>query len=428
MVRLAGPVVLAELGWMSMGIVDTLVVAHVSPAAMGAVSIGGALFNTVAWTGAGLLLGLDTLISQSFGAGDVADCHHSLLTSAYLCVPIGLLLMGAVWLFTPFLRSLGIDAGVLGAAIPYLHALVWSTFPLLLYFAFRRYLQGMNLVNPVMFALISANLLNLAGNWVFVFGHLGAPAMGAEGSGWATCISRTYMAAVLLAYILYHDRRYGAGLGATHWKPDFGRMRELLRLGLPAAMQITFEVGVFAAATTLVGRLSADTLAAHQIAINAVSLTYMVPLGISAAAAVRVGQALGRGDPAAAKRSGWTAIFLGAAFMAFAAAVFLGAPGPLIRAYTDNPEVLRVGTTLLALAAAFQLFDGIQAAATGALRGAGDTRTPMMCHLAAYWGFGLPVGYYLCFGLHWGASGLWAGLSGAIVIIGVALLTVWTRL
>src|SRR5205807_2235132 len=145
------------------------------------------------------------------------------------------------WLSMPFLRGFGIDPDVLRAVVPYLRALVWSTFPLLLYFAFRRYLQGMNLVNPVMFALISANLLNLAGNWALVFGHLGAPAMGAEGSGWATCLSRVYMAAVLLAYILYHDRRYGAGLSARAWKPDMARIRQLLHLGLPAAMQIAFE-------------------------------------------------------------------------------------------------------------------------------------------------------------------------------------------
>jgi len=427
MLELATPVVLSELGWMAMAIVDTMVVGRLSTAAMGAVSIGGILFGTLAWTGAGLLLGLDTLISQSFGAGDVADCHRSLLNAVYLAVPVSLALMGVVWLGMPFLRGFGIDPVVLREAFPFLRAILWSMFPLLLYFALRRYLQGMNLVKPVMFALISANALNLAGDVILVFGLLGAPAMGAEGSGWSTCASLIYVAAVLLAYAVYHDRRHRTGLMKTPLTPDIARIFKLIKLGLPAALQITFEVSVWAAATTLVGRLSPEVLAAHQIAINTVSLTFMVPLGIGAAAAVRVGQALGRGDVAAAGRSGWTAALLGGGFMGCAAVVLLAAPQLIIRAYTADGNVMRVGVSLLAVAAAFQLFDGIQAVTTGALRGAGDTRTPMLCHLVSYWGLGLPLGYYLCFGLNWGAAGLWTGLCFAIILIGVALLWAWSR-
>jgi MATE family multidrug resistance protein len=427
MARLAVPVVLAELGWMTMGVVDTIMVGHVSPAAMGAVSIGGVLFYTVAVIGTGMLLGLDTLVSQSFGAGDVLDCHRSLLNAVYLCVPVSLALMGIVWLFQPLLRSFGIDPEVLHDALPFLRAIGWSIFPLLLYFAFRRYLQGMNLVKPVMFALISANLMNLAADWMLVFGHFGAPAMGAEGAGWATCLSRIYMSSVLLGYIFYHERRFRTGWLETPLKPDLTRIRRLVGLGLPAAMQLSFEVGVFAAATTLIARLGADSLAAHQVAMNAASFTYMVPLGIGAAAAVRVGQALGRGDVAAASRSGWTATLMGAGFMSCAGIVFLLAPGSIVRIYTPDPKVLAVGVSLLAVAAAFQLFDGVQAVITGALRGAGDTRTPMICHLLAYWGLGLPVGYVLCFRFNWGAVGLWVGLCLALIVIGSVLLMVWWR-
>jgi len=279
-------------------------------------------------------------------------------------------------------------------------------------------------VAPVMFALLSANLLNLAGNWVFVFGHLGAPALGARGSGWATCVSRIYMAAVLIAYTWIRDR---AGLWKAPWKPDPARIRELVRLGLPAALQIVFEVGVFATATTLIGRLGAATLAAHQVAINAASFSYMVPLGIGSAAAVRVGQALGRGDTAAARRSGWTAMLFGAGFMTCAGLVYVLAPERIIRLHSPDPNVLSAGISLLAIVAAFQIFDGIQSVATGALRGTGDTRTPMLCHLLSYWGLGLPVGYFLCFHRGWGAVGMWTGLFVAIVMIGCALLIVWSR-
>ena len=427
MLRLAAPVVAAELGWVSMGIVDTIMVGRIGPAAMGAVSIGGLLFYTAAIAGAGLLLGLDTLVSQSFGSGDIADCHRSLVSSLYVLFPASLALTGIVLELTTRLGSFGIDPAVLREVIPYMGALVWSTLPLLLFTAFRRYLQGMNLVQPIMFTLITANLMNWAGNWVFIFGHLGAPAMGTRGSGWATCVSRIYMAAMLGGYAWYHDRRYRTGWKATPLAPDFRRIRNLLRLGTPAALQMLFEIGVFALVTMLIGRLGASALAAHQIAINAASFSFMVPLGIGAAAAVRVGQALGRQDRAAANRAGWTGTVLGAIFMSCAGVVYLLAPGLIIGIYTADRDVLRVGTSLLAVVAAFQLFDGIQAVTTGALRGAGNTRTAMLCHLIGYWALGLPVGYFLCFQAGWGAVGLWAGLCLAIIAIGCALLAAWSK-
>jgi MATE family multidrug resistance protein len=251
--------------------------------------------------------------------------------------------------------------------------------------------------------------------------------MGTRGSGWATCVSRIYMAAVLIVYAWYHDRRHQTGLTHTPLKPDVVRIRELVRLGLPAAMQIAFEIGVFAVATTLIGRLGASSLAAHQIALNAASVSYMVPLGIGAAAAVRVGQALGRNDLAAANRAGWTGMLLGAGFMSCCGIVFWTVPQLIIHIYTHDMNVLRAGTALLAIAAVFQIFDGIQTVATGALRGAGDTRTSMVCHLIGYWGLGLPAGYYLCFRLNQGAAGLWTGLCLAIISIGCALLLAWSR-
>jgi MATE family multidrug resistance protein len=385
------------------------------------------LYYTAAVIGMGMVLGLDTLVSQSFGAGDIAGCHHSLLNSVYLCVPVTLALMGILWLLSPLLRSSGIDAGVLREAIPYLRALTWGTFPLLLFFAFRRYLQGMNLVQPVMFVLISANLMNLVGNWALIYGHLGAPAMGSVGSGWATCISRIYMGVMLPAYIFYHDRRYKTGLGGTSIAPDMARIGELIRLGVPAAMQMAFEVGVFAVVTTLIGRVGAEVLAAHQIAMNLASVTFMVPLGIGAAAAVRVGQARGRGDVAGANRAGWTAILLGAVFMFCAGVVFILVPRSIIHIYTSDPRVVEAGVTLLAVAAVFELFDGVQGVTTGALRGAGDTRTPMICHLVGYWGLGLPVGWWLCFRLNLGALGLWMGLCLALIAIGSVLMAIWWK-
>ncbi len=427
MVELAWPLVLAQLGWMSMGVVDTMMVGRVSPEAIGAVSLGGAVFYTVAIFGCGVLLSLDTLVPQAFGAGRMEDCHRSLLNSIYLSLPLAALLMGLLWLFMPALHLLGIHPAVLRQAIPYLKALTWSTVPLLLYFGLRGYLQGMNLVKPVMFALISANLVNAVGNWILIYGHLGAPAMGAEGSGWSTCVSRIYMSLVLLGYILYNERHHRTGLLLVPLKPDFERIRKLIGLGLPAALQFSFEVGVFATATALIAKLDPVSLAAHQVAMNTASFTYMVPLGISSAAAVRVGQALGRGDVKAAGHSGWTAVALGGGFMFCAALSFLLVPKYIVRIYTPDAAVIKTGVALLAVAAFFQLFDGLQTVATGALRGAGDTRTPMLCHLLAYWLLGLPLGYFLCFRLGWGAPGLWIGLCIGLILIGLVLSVVWHR-
>ncbi len=425
MAKLAWPLVLANLGWMTMGIVDTMMVGRVSAEAIGAVSLGSVVFATAGIFGGGVLLGLDALVPQSYGAGDVADCHRSLLNSIYLSIPLSAILMAVLWLTIPFLNRFGVNALVLSLTVPFLKALNWGMFPLLLYFALREYLQGMDVVKPVMFVLISANVVNAVGDWVLIFGHLGAPAMGALGSAWSTTFSRFYMAVGLGISVWYYDRRHSTSLFEISFGPDWARIRRLFGLGLPAATQILVEIGVFAVATALIGKLSAVSLAAHQIAMNTVTLTYMVPLGVGAAAAVRVGQALGRGDIKGARESGWAALAVGASFMACAGAALWLAPGPLARIYTTDGAVIHAGASLLMIAAFFQLFDGLQSVATGALRGAGDTHSAMICHLLAYWGLGLPLGYYLCFSRGWGANGLWIGLALALIVIGLILVLAW---
>ena len=329
--------------------------------------------------------------------------------------------------FIPLLNSWGLNPAVLKQTFPYLKAIVWSLLPLLLYATFRRYLQAMNQVKPIMFALISANLVNAVGNWILIFGHLGAPAMGAEGAGWATCFSRIYMALALLAAIWAYDRRTRSGLWTGTKGLDVKQTVRLIQLGLPASLQITLEVGVFGAATALAGKLTPIALASHHIALNAASFTFMVPLGIASAGAVRVGQAIGRADPAGASRSGWTALCLGTGFMAVSGLAFLTIPHQILRIFTTNSVVIGSGVTLLYVAAVFQLFDGLQVVATGILRGAGDTRTPMICNLIAHWFLGLPTGYILCFVVGWGVLGLWMGLSVGLILVGVVLLLVWSR-
>jgi multidrug resistance protein, MATE family len=427
MLSLAFPVVMAELGWMTMGLVDTLMVGRLSPEAIGAVGIGTSLFMGVCIFGMGLLLGLDTLVSHAFGASRVDDCHRWLLHGVALSLVLSAPITGIVLALSAALAGWGLHPDVLRLTQPYLDVLAWSIPPLLLYASFRRYLQGMGVVRPVMIALVLANILNVFVNWLLIFGRLGAPAMGVRGSAWATVCARVVMAGVLLGVILYREHGRRPGLFETSIRIEPSRMRQLLALGLPAAGQVTLEVGVFAAATALAGRLAPAALAAHQIAINLAAFTFMVPLGVASAGAVRVGQAVGRRDPAGAARSGWTAILFGALFMSSAAAAFLIVPRTLIGAFTSDASVVAIGVSLLFVGAVFQLFDGLQGVATGVLRGLGDTRSPMLWNLAGHWFIGLPLGYTLCFGAGLGVIGLWWGLSVGLIICGIALISVWSR-
>jgi multidrug resistance protein, MATE family len=205
------------------------------------------------------------------------------------------------------------------------------------------------------------------------------------------------------------------------------RIRALIGLGFPAAAQMGFEIAVFSTVTVLIGRFSATALAGHQIALQTVSMTYMLPLGISSAAAVRVGQAIGRGDAAGAARSGWTALAMGAAVMSCCALTLLFVPRLIAESFTPEAAIIAAGAVLLRVAAFFQLFDGFQVVATGALRGAGDTRTPMICHFTGYWVIGLPLGVLLGFHFHLGAPGLWIGLSAGLILIGSVLVGFWRR-
>ena len=425
MFTLAAPVVVAELGWVTMGMVDVLMVGRLSAEAIGAVGIGTAIFNGVAVFSMGMLLGLDTLVSQAFGARRLDDCHrwlvHGIVLSLVLSVPV----TGGLFLIGDSLDSWGLDAEVLRLTLPYLDVVAWSVPPLLLYFCFRRYLQGMGSVRPVMIALVTANLVNAVVNWILIFGKLGAPALGVAGAAWATVLSRVVMCGYLLIVIVAREWGQRPGLFSTSFRVDLSWMRRLVELGWPAALQLTLEVGVFAAASALAGRFPPSALAAHQIALNLAGLAFMVPLGIASAGAVRVGHAVGARDGTGAARAGWTALLFGALFMSTAALIFVTAPVLLIGAFTTDPAVIRIGVALLAVAAVFQLFDGLQGVGTGILRGLGDTRTPMLWNLGAHWALGLPVACVLAFQLELGVIGLWWGLSVGLIICGVALTLIW---
>ena len=419
--RLAVPVALAELGWMAMGLVDTLMVSPMGAEAIGAVGLGNVLYFTPAIFGVGLLLGLDTLVSQADGAGDRDDCHHSAVQGVWMSLAIGPVLAALVWFGTPWLKHWGMDPKVVALTVPYLNAIAWDLLPLLLFTVFRRYLQALHRTIPILVTLFIANGANWFGNWLFIRGRWGLPALGVVGSAYSTLCSKIVMALLLIGYAVWAE----PGLRRAALGVDVKRIRALAALGWPVAVQITMEVAVFAVAAALAGTLGANALAAHQLVLNLASLTFMVPLGVSSAGAVRVGNAIGAGDRAGAARAGWAAVVLGAGFMLCAGVVFLLIPRTLLAAFEPAPDVLRLSVALLGVAAVFQLFDGLQIVTTGNLRGLGDTRTPMIGNTIAHWVLGLPIGYGLAVIGGYGVIGLWVGLSVGLIAAGVILLSVW---
>lgn len=443
MLTIAVPVVMAELGWMTMGVVDTVMVGRLGPQAISAAGVGNSMHIAFVIFGMATMLGLDTLVSHAYGRKDMRDCHRwffdGLMLAALMAIPIMTLLIG-VWFAIPVLRFHGAVRPLLES---YFGILMLSTPFLLAYAVCRRYLQAMHSPQPVMFALITANLINAAGNYVLIYGHYGFPSLGVAGSAWATVISRAYMLSALLFAVWWIDRKRTAELldalpsealakeGHGLWHVDRGfdlsRLKRLLALGLPAASQMGAEVGVFALATAMSGMLDPISSAAHQIALNMAGVAFMVPLGMGSAGAVRVGHAVGARDRERASASGWTALVLGTSFVMFAALLFVFIPRQLIGLFSKDPSVLSVGTSLLLLAAIFQLFDGVQGVITGTLRGLGDTRTAMIVNLVAHWVIGLPTSYLLCFVIGWGVYGLWVGLSLGLIVTGIILLYVWTK-
>ena len=433
MLHLALPLVAAEVGWMIMGIVDTIMVGHLPDSAisLGAAALGQVMYHTLAFGLSGVLLGLDTVLSQAYGGKRIDDANRSLQHGLLLGAMLTAVLMVIVALMPLGFSHLHTDPIILARAVPFLNALNWGSPVLVLWFVLRRYLQAFNHVRVIAFTLISANLINVLFNWLFIYGHhwgpIHIPAWGVTGSGWSTTLSRVYQAGVMLAAVLYYDRRHHYGLLKTKWKYHAERLRELVRLGAPVGAQIFVEISIFGAVTAIISTFGALPLAGHQIALDCASFTFMVPLGISTAASVRVGQAIGRKDASGARAAGWAALLLSSIFMLTASCVYIAIPGTIARGFSPSPGVIAAAVPLLFIVAVFQLFDGLQMTANGALRGAGKTSIGLYSHLAAYWVFGLPIGVYLGFHRHMGAAGLWIGLCVGLILAGITLTVIWQR-
>ena len=426
LVRLAFPLALANLGQTLIGAVDTAVVGRLGEVELGATGLGNTVFFTIAVLGLGVMLGLDPLVSQAFGAGEPARARRTLWQGVWLSAIIGLPLTALVVGLGALLESFGIPAASAEHTRAYIAARVPSLIPFLWFIAARSYLQGASLARPMVIAVVLANVVNLPLSWVLVFGDasLGIPALGVAGAAWASTVCTVIQLAVLALAV----RSVDAPEGREHRKPDRALLLKALALGIPIGLQMFAEFGVFGVVNLLMGNIGTRELASHQVAITLASATFMVPVGIGAAASVRVGRAVGRQDAPGTRLAGVLSIAVGGAFMTAAALMFLFAPRLLAGIITSERAVIDAVVPLLFVAAVFQLSDGIQAVAAGALRGAGDTRFTLLANLAGHYLIGLPLGALLAFSLGIGATGLWWGLSAGLTCVAIGLTVRFLRL
>ena len=420
LLRLALPVVVVQVGLMLMGVVDTIMIGHYSTPALAAVALGNLYFFTAAVFGMGVLMSLDPVVAQAVGAGDEPAVgravQRGLFLSLLLTLVISLALAPAEWI----LRKLGQPEEVVPLAALYARITIPGVYPFLAFVVLRQTLQAMKLMRPIVITIVGANFANVLLNWVLIFGELGLPEMGIAGSSWATSISRWVMTIALLA-LGWHTFR-GTLMPIRPETLAVTPLLRMIRLGVPIGLQMQLEFGAFALIGLLMGWIGTTAMAGHQVAINLASLTFMVPLGIGAAAAVLVGQAVGRGDAAGARQASRAALVCGVGFMTVSAIVMLLMPDTLARIYSSEADVLAAAVLLIPIAGVFQIFDGIQVVAVGVLRGIGDTRAPVIVNLLGFWMLGVPLSVFLGFRTSLGAAGLWWGLVAGLVAVAVFLL------
>jgi MATE family multidrug resistance protein len=426
---LSGPLILGYVGSQLMSMVDTAMVGRLGADALAGVGIGNGIYFTVSVFGLGCVAGIDAPIAQALGAGETERARRLLWQGVRVTVGVSLPLVLVMVLLLPLLPWAGVAPAVTAKVRAYMLARMLNVVPFLLFNAQRSYLQAVGHTRPIVTSTVVGNLANFVGNALFIYGDatlvrlhlpaLGLPALGVAGSGIASTVAASAMCLVLARAVA----AVPAPIDPARRRFDRALVRTILRLGVPNGLQVVAEVGVFATVGVLAGRIGAAAAAAHQVAITLASFTFCVTLGIGAATSVRVGRHIGAGDSAAARAAGLIGLGAAAAFMSLSAMVFLGAPRLLAAALTNDAAVLAVAVPLIHVAAVFQVSDGLQATAAGALRGAGDPHAPLWANLIGHWAIGLPVAVGLAFFAHLGVTGLWWGLSLGLTAVAVGLIT-----
>jgi multidrug resistance protein, MATE family len=420
-VRLGWPLMLAQLAAIGSNVIDAVLAGHVSAHVLGAVAVGASVWSLAIVSGIGMMMSVPPSISQLDGAGRRHEAGSVFRQAMWLAFGMGALLWFAVRHAEPLIRAIGVAPGLYGDVGEFLRAISWGAPALTFYFAMRGLSEGLSTTWPSMYFSFGGLLLLIPLGYIFMFGKLGLPPQGARGCGIATAAVLWLEMLAFGIFILWHPIYRGLGVFDRFEWPNLRRMGELVHIGLPMAITLLAEAGLFVAAALLIGTMGEDAVAGHQVALNVASLFFMIPLGLAMAITVRVGNAVGRRDATGVRYAGFCGIGLTLVTQLLSASIMLGLPRVIASLYTRDETVIALAAQLLLLAGLFQFSDGIQVASNGALRGLKDTRVPMAITLFAYWLVGMPIGWWLAFHVGLGARGIWMGLIAGLSMAALLL-------
>lgn len=407
---------MGNVAGMGMNFVDTVMAGQLSTVALGAISIGGAVWSAVFLFALGVMMALPAAVSHLDGAGKKLTVGSTARQGGWLALALALLIWLCIRNSAPLLTLIDVDQSITGVALDYLRALSWGAPGICLLLALRFFNEGIGKTGPTMWLGFLGVALNVPANYVLMYGKLGFPELGAVGCGWATAFIFWVQFLTLLGWTAWRKGYRPYGLFDCFDWPNREVISELLRVGLPVGGMIFVEGSLFVGAALLIGSLGQIPIASHQVAINFSALCFMVPLGLAGAITVRVGNALGRQDPVAARLAGQVGIGITLFTQSIAAGLMFFTPAWIVGWYTSDAQVTALAINLLMIAALFQFPDGIQAAAGGVLRGYKDTKIPMVYTVVAYWCAGIPLGWWLTFEMEWGAAGMWVGMIAGLSV------------
>ncbi len=407
---LAYPVMLSQLGQVLVGVADSLMVGRLGAEPLAAASLANIIFYAIMVFGLGVSYAVTPLVAAADGEQDQSKITTIFSNGLVVNTILGMILALGIVLCTPVLYYLDQPPEVVTLAIPYLRIITISLIPYMVFQSFRQFAEGLSNTRQAMYITLSGNAINILLNYLLIYGAWGFPELGLNGAGWATLVSRIIMA-ISMGLFIYYAPRFRPFRGAfSFFHISRAAISRILKVGVPAGLQFVFEVSAFGYAAIMMGWLGTQTLAAHQIAINLASISYMMATGIASAATIRVGNQLGRRDIPNLRTAGYTSFVMVVLFMGFAAILFIALRNFFPALYINDAEVIEIASQLLVVAAFFQISDGVQVVGMGALRGIEDVKVPTIIAVTAYWVVGLPAGYLLGFRYGFGATGIWYGL------------------
>ncbi|MBI9072190.1 MAG: MATE family efflux transporter [Melioribacteraceae bacterium] len=416
---LAVPVIIGQLGHVLLGITDSAMVGRVGSDQLAASSLVNGIFFLLLVLGIGISIAVTPLVAMAKGGNNHEECGILLRQSLLVNIFFSIIFTGLVFIASYFLEYLNQPEEVVLLAGSYMRIIGFSIIPFMLFQTYRQFIEGLSFTKPAMYIAIISNVVNVFGNWILIYGKLGMPALGLDGAGYASLITRLFMAIALFSFVVTnkHFKEYDPTLRFKNI--NWPIIRKLINLGVPSGFTAFFEVFAFSFSSIMMGWISSNALAAHQIGISFASISFMIILGISAASTIRVGTAMGKKDFDSLKPIGFSSIMFSSILMSSFGIIFIAFRNYLPWLFVVDTEVIEIAASLLVIAAFFQISDGVQAVGLGLLRGITDVKIPMIATFIAYWVISLPVGYIIAFKYEMGAIGIWIGLLLGLTLVAI---------